>query len=103
MVRIKERYLLINLLYPEGPRDPSQSKLPDLLVYNQPTTNTFNGRAFAQAIKTEVAKLFGDYGAGAVERALRGLLFLFLFSFAHIFIGSPTSFPKQRSCPFCTI
>lgn len=76
MVRIKERYLLINILYPEGVQNASQSKLPDVLVYNQPTTNAFNGRAFSQAIKAEVANLFGDYGAGAVERTLRGLLSL---------------------------
>lgn len=73
MVRIKERYLLINVLYPDGCRDASQAKLPDILVYNQPTTNAFNARALAYAIKAEVASLFGDYGAGAVERTLRGL------------------------------
>lgn len=73
MVRIKERYLLVNILYPEASRDPSKSDLPDILVYNQPTTDTFNGRTFTRAIKSEIVNLFGDYGAGAVERTLRGL------------------------------
>lgn len=81
MVRVKERYLLINILYPDSPREPSQSKLPDILLYNQPTTNAFNGRSFSQAIKAEVANFFGDYGAGAVERTLRGLLVSVYVSF----------------------
>lgn len=74
MVRIKERYLLVNIVYPEAAKDQSKSNLPDLLVYNQPTTNNCNGRTLHHAIKAEVATLFGDYGAGAVERSLRGLL-----------------------------
>lgn len=73
MVRIKERYLLVNIIYPEAAKDRSKSNLPDLLVYNQPTTNNCNGRTLHQAIKAEVANLFGDYGAGAVERSLRGM------------------------------
>ncbi|KUI54817.1 hypothetical protein VP1G_02187 [Cytospora mali] len=71
MVRIKERYLLVNIIYPEAAKDRSKSNLPDLLFYNQPTTNSCNGRTIHQAIKAEVASLFGDYGAGAVERSLR--------------------------------
>lgn len=74
MVRIKERYLLVNITYPEAAKDRSKSNLPDLLLYNQPTTNSCNGRTLQQAIKAEVANLFGDYGAGAVERSLRGLI-----------------------------
>lgn len=72
MVRIKERYLLVNIIYPDGTLNPSKSNLPDILVYNQPTTDTFTGRSFSHAIKAEIINLFGDYGAGAVERTLRG-------------------------------
>lgn len=72
MVRIKERYLLVNITYPDASRDRSTSNLPDILVYNQPTVDTFNGRTFTRAIKNEITSLFGDYGAGAVERTLRG-------------------------------
>ncbi|KAF3767783.1 hypothetical protein M406DRAFT_224415, partial [Cryphonectria parasitica EP155] len=71
MVRVKERYLLINILYPEGARDPSRSNLPDILIYNQPTTDAFTARTFMHAIKAEITTFFGDYGAGAVERTMR--------------------------------
>lgn len=73
MVRIKERYLLVNVLYPEASQDTSKFDLPDILVYNQPTIDTFNGRTLTRAIKNEIISLFGDYGSGAVERTLRGL------------------------------
>lgn len=72
MVRVKERYLLVNIVYPEGSRALATSDLPDVLVYNQPTTDAFNSRGFTYAIKSEITNLFGDYGAGAVGRALRG-------------------------------
>ncbi|KAL1879766.1 RNA-binding protein pop5 [Diaporthe australafricana] len=71
MVRIKERYLLVNIVYPEAAQGQAKANLPDLLVYNQPTANTCNGRLIQYAIKAQVTDLFGDYGAGAVERSLR--------------------------------
>lgn len=73
MVRVKERYLLVNIVYPEASQEPAKSDLPHILVYNQPTSDSFNARSFTRAIKYEIANLFGDYGAGAVERVLRGL------------------------------
>lgn len=76
MVRIKERYILVNIVYPEAARDQGQASLPDLLVYNQPTANACNARSIQYAVKAQITDLFGDYGAGAVERSLRGLLLL---------------------------
>lgn len=72
MVRIKERYLLVNIVYPPAAQDSAQADLPDFLVHNQPTTDAFNHRSFVRAIKAQIIDLFGDYGAGAVERSLRG-------------------------------
>lgn len=72
MVRIKERYLLVNIVYPAAAQDPVKADLPDILLYNQPTTDAFNNRSFVRAIKDGIINLFGDYGAGAVERSLRG-------------------------------
>jgi hypothetical protein len=65
MVRIKERYLLVNILYPTelGSRD----NLPDVVVLNQPTTEDLTAVLLLRAIRAEVAALFGDYGAGALE------------------------------------
>ncbi|KAJ0115353.1 rpp14 family protein [Diaporthe amygdali] len=71
MVRIKERYLLVNIVYPEAVQDQAKAGLPDLLLYNQPTANACNGRSIQYAIKAQITELFGDYGAGAVERSLR--------------------------------
>lgn len=71
MVRVKERYLLINIVYPDAAQAPSKSNLPDILIYNQPTTDAFTSRTFSHAIKAEISSLFGDYGAGTVERTLR--------------------------------
>lgn len=76
MVRIKERYLLVDIVYPEAAQNQTKAGLPDLLVYNQPTANACNARSIQYAIKAQVTDLFGDYGAGAVERSLRGLLLL---------------------------
>lgn len=76
MVRIKERYLLVDIVYPEAAQNQAKAGLPDLLVYNQPTANACNARSIQYAIKAQVTDLFGDYGAGAVERSLRGLLLL---------------------------
>lgn len=74
MVRVKERYLLVNIVYPQGSRDASKPLLPDLLLYNQPTTDAFTARTLVHAIKAEVTHFFGDFGAGSVERTLRGIL-----------------------------
>ncbi|KAL1877847.1 hypothetical protein VTK73DRAFT_8374 [Phialemonium thermophilum] len=73
MVRVKERYLLVNILYPEhsSPRKTESPAVPDLLIYNQPTTDNLGLHSLARAIRTQVALLFGDFGAGAVERGLQ--------------------------------
>ncbi|KAI0394383.1 ribonuclease P/MRP protein subunit [Xylariaceae sp. FL0594] len=65
MVRIKERYLLVSILYPTelGTRD----HLPDVVVLNQPTTEDLTAIQLLRAIRAEVGTLFGDYGAGALE------------------------------------
>ncbi|KAI0388000.1 Rpp14/Pop5 family-domain-containing protein [Hypomontagnella monticulosa] len=65
MVRIKERYLLVKILYPD--ELGSRSDLPDVVVVNQPTTDQLNPAALLRGIRAEVAGLFGDYGSGALE------------------------------------
>lgn len=65
MVRIKERYLLVKILYPN--ELGSRPDLPDVVVINQPTTDQLNQAALLRGIRTEVANLFGDYGSGAME------------------------------------
>lgn len=79
MVRIKNRYLLVNILYPELEKNSgSKDKLPDVVLFNQPTNDALNARALLRGIQMEVANLFGDYGSGAIADSIAGLFFLFL-------------------------
>lgn len=74
MVRIKERYLLVNILYPPNPSKKSTSGLPDLVVQHQPTVENLTPQALLKGIRAEVAALYGDYGSGALEGNLLGML-----------------------------
>ncbi|KAF2967371.1 hypothetical protein GQX73_g6215 [Xylaria multiplex] len=65
MVRIKERYLLVNILYPT--ELGTRANLPDVVLLNQPTSDELTPGALLRAIRAEVAVLFGDYGSGALE------------------------------------
>lgn len=73
MVRIKERYLLVNILYPPS-SDPTTSKsnVPDFVVRHQPTIERLTPQALLKAIKAEIALLYGDFGSGAIEGNLSG-------------------------------
>ncbi|KAM0143635.1 hypothetical protein ACHAO1_000736 [Botrytis cinerea] len=73
MVRIKNRYLLVNILYPELEKNTgSKEKLPDVVVFNQPTVDALTSRALLRGIQLEVTNLFGDYGSGAVADSIAG-------------------------------
>lgn len=74
MVRIKQRYILVNILYPQDLCTPKQTQknLPDALVLHQPVRGSMSEGALARAIKQEMRSLFGDYGSGTVERTLQG-------------------------------
>lgn len=76
MVRLKNRYLLVNILYPELDTSPTKPKVPDVVVFNQPTTSDLTASALLKGLKAEVASLFGDYGSGAIADRLVGGSFL---------------------------
>ncbi|RBR10995.1 uncharacterized protein FIESC28_09269 [Fusarium coffeatum] len=67
MVRIKERYLLVNIVYPADPAKAANSNLPDSVLHHQPTVEKLSAGILIKAIKAEVASLYGDYGAGALQ------------------------------------
>lgn len=69
MVRIKERYLLVNILYPDALKDAKPNE-PDLAVIHRPTTNDLTPQAILRAIREHVRILFGDCGSGLIERGL---------------------------------
>ena len=72
MVRIKNRYLLVNILYPGLDNKPVDPSIPDVVVFNQPTVDNLSPQALLKGIKAEVSNLFGDYGAGAVGNTIQG-------------------------------
>lgn len=87
MVRIKERYLLVNILYP---RDGTPKKnagdgkdIPDFVAIRHATQADLTPQLLLRAIKSETHALFGDCGAGAVERTLSGGFSSLFFSRDH--------------------
>jgi len=75
MVRIKHRYLLINILYPAGQAtqlkvDPDG--LPHVVQFHQPTPSNFDHDTLRRLIRDGVTDLFGDYGAGMIAGSLKG-------------------------------
>ncbi|KAK2059899.1 Rpp14/Pop5 family protein, partial [Colletotrichum caudatum] len=76
MVRIKERYVLVNILYPPGDSKSRASNVPDFVFMHQPTTGSLTPQSLLKAIRAEVAILFGDYGSGAIEGNLQAVKYL---------------------------
>lgn len=72
MVRIKERYLLVNILYPPEPATTKGSRLPNCVVQHQPTIERLTPQLLLKAINSQVGVLFGDYGQGALGGHLSG-------------------------------
>ncbi|PMD62836.1 uncharacterized protein K444DRAFT_511400, partial [Hyaloscypha bicolor E] len=70
MVRLKNRYLLVNILYPELEDRKGKTKVPDIVEFNQPTTDAFTAGALLKGLKAEIADVFGDYGSGAISESL---------------------------------
>jgi hypothetical protein len=77
MVRLKNRYLLVNVLYPGLDTKPVDSKIPDVVVFNQPTTDSLTPQALLRGIKAEVSNLFGEHGAGAISESITGKCLFF--------------------------
>ncbi|KAI9821859.1 MAG: hypothetical protein M1827_002441 [Pycnora praestabilis] len=79
MVRLKNRYLLVNILYPTTsttttdpfpPSNPTSKSLPGLVKFHQPTSDKVTPQLLVRIIKTEVGNLFGDYGVGVIAGSL---------------------------------
>lgn len=87
MVRIKHRYLLIEILYPTSttpqsksqtqsstsPTTPAQSLLaapPPTLTLHAPTPDSITTGTLIRLIRTQITSLFGDYGAGLSNNGL---------------------------------
>ncbi|KAG7134050.1 Ribonuclease P/MRP protein subunit POP5 like [Verticillium longisporum] len=67
MVRIKERYLLVNILYPLDTTRRTDSNVPAFVSRHRPTPGDLLPRDLVKGILQQVTALFGDYGSGAFE------------------------------------
>lgn len=76
MVRIKHRYLLVNVLYPEDASNHKQTdeNLPWSVKFRRPSSDRFDGRLLFRMVRDGVSDLFGDYGAGMVAGSLQGII-----------------------------
>ncbi|RJE17227.1 hypothetical protein PHISCL_10436, partial [Aspergillus sclerotialis] len=74
MVRLKNRYLLVEILYPEPsswPRSttttqkPTQQTQPEThLQIHSPTSNILTPGLLAKMVLDQVADIYGDWGVG---------------------------------------
>lgn len=72
MVRVKHRYLLVNILYPEdGTLHKSSSssfagsgRLPAVVSFRQPSSTSLTAGLLVKHIRQQIELTFGDYGAG---------------------------------------
>jgi ribonuclease P/MRP protein subunit POP5 len=71
MVRVKNRYLVVNFLYPEPPAK-CKTQLLDVIQINSPTPDALKQGLIIRMIREGVEELFGDYGAGMVSSGLKG-------------------------------
>lgn len=81
MVRIKHRYLLVNILYPEQEArnnkqhaSGSKADLPYTVQFRRPGPDQLSGKLLSRLVREGVADLFGDYGAGMVTGSLMGTI-----------------------------
>ena len=80
MVRVKNRYLLVHILYPDAADGPnarfpiskSNGSVPDVVQFHQPTPDSLTPQLLARAIRDEISLLFGDYGVGITAGSLSG-------------------------------
>jgi ribonuclease P/MRP protein subunit POP5 len=76
MVRLKHRYLLIDILYPQRVSVASVTALigkNDFIEFHAPSPSRFDERALARMIRDHVGELFGDYGAGKIAGSLKSM------------------------------
>ncbi len=68
MVRIKHRYLLVQILYPSV--EKTDSKAPDSVLFHAPTPPHISSSTLIHLLRTQVGLLFGDYGSGVLAAGL---------------------------------
>ena len=88
MVRIKHRYLLFNVLYPEtAPAANVKADEPPYLAFHAPSPAHLNGGLLLNALRASIVAHFGDVGLGLASASLRVVYF------------SPTTSTAIVRCP----
>ncbi|KAJ5828249.1 uncharacterized protein N7525_006502 [Penicillium rubens] len=75
MVRLKNRYLLVDILYPDPktwPTTPTTKPRNPQLAIHSPTSDTLTQGFLAKMIRDSVAELYGDYGIGKLGGVTAG-------------------------------
>jgi hypothetical protein len=75
MVRLKHRYLLINILYPSKPKSSTNKPaeaIHEAVQFHAPTPDQFNAQLLNRMIRDGIEDLFGDYGISMVASSLKG-------------------------------
>jgi ribonuclease P/MRP protein subunit POP5 len=73
MVRIKHRYLLVQILYPSPGKTaavPAKSETPDSILFHAPTASHVTSSTLLHLLRTQISLLFGDYGSGVLAAGL---------------------------------
>ncbi|KAF2248614.1 hypothetical protein BU26DRAFT_426000 [Trematosphaeria pertusa] len=72
MVRVKNRYLVVNFLYPaSSTASKSGDATPELLQFHAPTPDAFHTGILLRVVREGVAELFGDYGTSMAGAGLK--------------------------------
>ena len=71
MVRIKQRYLLVHILYPEASLNcANTTPLPSLVSLHGPTPDSLTPQLLLRGLRDQISLLYGDYGAGITANGL---------------------------------
>ena len=76
MVRIKNRYLLVNILYPDDSTNKphlSATPVPAVVQFHKPSPNFLTPGLLAQGIRDQVELMYGEFGAGVTANGLNGM------------------------------
>ena len=79
MVRLKHRYLLLHILYPNAEDKAKNESLktaidaPYTIQFHRPSSDRLDSRVLLQMIRNGVSEFFGDYGSGMIAGSLQGM------------------------------
>jgi ribonuclease P/MRP protein subunit POP5 len=87
MVRIKHRYLLLNILFPGDDAPRHDAATPPYLTFHHPSPSNLHGGSLIATLRASIATHFGDVGAGLAAPSLKVIYF------------SPTTSTAIVRCP----